>query len=193
MSSGCGDLFLNKADANEALRQASDRYRDLLTEFPQPMLQARATFGLARTYEAQGDLKKAVGRYEEVVKSWPDGTYAALAAQRLDDLARPDVKEWYDKFDEFDPEPLASAPGIPGKRPDFDTDTLLEPLFSPKFDFGEKKEEGEGPDLIMPFSRPGAEEEEEPSSDKPEDEPSPPDAPEEKKEGGPPVSKDSGE
>ncbi len=187
LSNGCGDLFKNKANAHEALRQASDRYRELLDESPQPMLKARATFGLARTYEAQGNLKKAIQRYGEVVDSWPHATHAALAKQRLEDLQRPAAGDWYDKFEEFDPQvAFADKPGIPGERLPFDSRALLEPalgepLITPQLDLGPKKPAGEEP-LKMPSLDPGADSDEssgktpETPATKPEEKPLPPDA-----------------
>jgi hypothetical protein len=91
------------------------------------MLHERASFGLARAYEAlagtrqsQGELDKAVKAYEEVVKKWPQGPYGRLAAQRLDELKEQDTKVLYDKFAEFTPRPPSSGtPGMPGGRPPF--------------------------------------------------------------------------
>jgi hypothetical protein len=98
------------------------------------MRHQRATFGLARAYEAlagtrqsQGELDKATEVYQELLQEWPDGPYGQLAAERLEDLNRRETRALYDKFAEFDPRPaLPDVPGLPGTRPRFDLDSLSE-------------------------------------------------------------------
>ena len=134
---GCDQLFLDKGLANQELREAVDHYLAILdSDRSGPELRQRATFGLARAYESQGNLEKAMGHYEEVGKSWPDGAYAAAAASRLDDLKRPATRELYDRFAKFDPRPVPPVgTGQPGERPAFNLDSLKEEgsLFDPKF------------------------------------------------------------
>ena len=60
--------------------------------------------------------------YEEIGAKWPNGTYAAAASQRLQDLKRPVTKRFYDDFAHFDPKPAFS--GKPGERPSFDLNSL---------------------------------------------------------------------
>jgi len=144
---GCNMLFVNKGVANQELRDAEDDYLKVLnakrsgSEFRQ-----RATFGLARARESQGNLQKALEHYEEVRTEWPDGAYAEAAAARLEDLKRPDTRLLYDRFAKFDPKPAPLlGPDIPGKGPSFDPNTLREdePLFKPKFMDLQEKGTGE--------------------------------------------------
>jgi len=139
---GCNMLFVNKGVANQELRDAEDDYLKVLgakrsgSEFRQ-----RATFGLARARESQGNLQKAMEHYEEVRTDWPDGAYAEAAAARLEDLKRSDTRLLYDRFAKFDPKPAPLlGPDIPGKGPSFDPNTLREdePLFKPIMDLQEK-------------------------------------------------------
>jgi len=125
LNAGCGMLFVDKANANQELRQAVDQYTEVCDESRQPMLLERATFGLARALESQGDLEQAIQLYEDIERNWPEGAYAKEAARRAKDLARPVTKQWYDRFAKFDPKPsFADQPGTPGERLPFDFDSL---------------------------------------------------------------------
>ena len=98
------------------------------------MLHERATFGLARAYEAlagtrqsQGELDKAIESYEELIAKWPNGMYREPATRRLEELRQQETKSLYDKFAQFDPKPaLPDVPGLPGERPPFSLDSLPE-------------------------------------------------------------------
>lgn len=97
-------------------------------------LHERATFGLARAYEAlagtrqsQGELEKAMESYEAVVAKWPNGAYREVAARRLEELRHEETKSLYDKFAQFEPRPAQpDVPGLPGARPPFRLDSLPE-------------------------------------------------------------------
>jgi len=111
------------------------------------VLHERATFGLARAYEAlagtrqsQGELDKAMESYEAVVAKWPNGAYGELAARRLEELQQEETKSLYDKFAQFEPKPASpDVPGLPGGRPPFSLDSLPEEGSLPEL-----------PDLQMP-------------------------------------------
>jgi tetratricopeptide (TPR) repeat protein len=145
---GCDMLFNNKGIANQELRDAEDDYLKILNaKRSSSELRERATFGLARARESQGNLQKAMEHYEEVRTNWPEGAYAKAAASRLEDLKRPDTRLLYDQFAKFDPKPAPSlGPDIPGRGPSFDPNTLREdePLFKPKFMDLQEKGAGEG-------------------------------------------------
>lgn len=128
LAEGCELLFANKADANEELTKAIDRYRGVLQQNKIPSLRERATFGLARAWEARGDLEKAQKNYKTVVSQWPESPYAEIAQLRLTDLNRPATKQFYDRFAKFDPAPsFSEEPGTPGQRPEFDAESLAPP------------------------------------------------------------------
>jgi predicted negative regulator of RcsB-dependent stress response len=122
MHEGCETLFSSKASANGQFRRATDDFMQVLDRSSDPTLRERATFGLARAREAQNQLDQAIQRYEEVVKDWPEGTFAPLAQQRLDDLKRKSTKVFYDEFAKYDPKPAYSD--NPGKGPAFDSSSL---------------------------------------------------------------------
>lgn len=132
LATGCEQLFTNKATAAQDLRKAVDSYLTVLNESQTPMLRERATFGLARAYEAlsgtrqsQGELDKAIENYRTVVEKWPNGAYTEIATQRLEDLQRSATKQFYDKFAQYDPKPAyTEQPGTPGEKLPFSTDAL---------------------------------------------------------------------
>jgi hypothetical protein len=120
LASGCDQLFGNKVEAGQELQKAMEGYVAVLEVSKESSTRERATFGLARTYEAmagtrqsQGELKKAEEKYQEVVDKWGEGVYAKPAKRRLKDLARKATREFYDQFAAYDPKP-AFDPGKGG-------------------------------------------------------------------------------
>jgi len=150
----------SKATAAQDLRKAVDQYLGVLSSSRQPAIRERATFALAKAYEAlaatrqsEGELEKAVGYYQEVASTWPDGAYAGVAQRRIEDLQRQETKEFYDKFAQYDPQPAYSSP-LPGGGQ------------TPPLDF-ESFDEGNVPDLSAAINPP-ADESPEPEADEPE-------------------------
>jgi len=122
---GCKYLFFNKPTANQELRDAEGHYRTVFEQSSSSMLRERATYGLARTLEAQGNLEKAIERYDEVGTKWPNGAYAKAAATRSKDLQKESTKTFYDRFSKFDPQPPAAGDsGGAAARLPFDIDSL---------------------------------------------------------------------
>ena len=125
---GCNKLFINRADANLELHKAADLFDEVLEKSQQQVLLDRATYGLARTREAMGELDKAKALYKKVTENWPHGPFAEIAANRLEKLQQPGTLAFYDRFAKFDPQPAFSdLPGIPGAGPLFDDSSLLGP------------------------------------------------------------------
>jgi hypothetical protein len=118
LASGCDQLFGDKIAAGQELQKAMDSYLTVLEASTVSSIRERATFGLARTYEAmagtrqsQGELKKAQEKYEEVVDNWPEGVFAKSAKRRSEDLSRTATKEFYDQFAAHDPNPAFDPAG----------------------------------------------------------------------------------
>jgi len=110
-------LFRDKNEATNFLNQAIAQYQHLQDTVGSEMLRQRATFNLARAYEALGRLEDAIGAYREV-----DGTFRQMATERLEVLQQKSSKEFYDWFVQAKlPEPgvAGNAPGIPGQGPPF--------------------------------------------------------------------------
>ena len=122
LAQGCEQRFINRAVATKELSSAVTSYSAVLEQCRTPSLLERATFGLARAKEAQGDLEAAKKNYEIVAK-WPDGTYAAAASQRLDDLNQRETKLMFDDLCDpnFNPNPSFSNEAEPqGPTPRFE-------------------------------------------------------------------------
>lgn len=154
LNEGCQQLFSSKASASQELRKAVENYKQVLKESRVSALRERATFGLARAYEAlagtrqsEGELDKAAQQYQEVVKSWPNGAYAPVATQRLKDLQQQEIKAFYDKFATWEPKPAYSPPmPTPDGRDPLDLGGLREgsvPDFSGALGLDDDEEEQE--------------------------------------------------
>jgi hypothetical protein len=115
-------LFTDKANAVQEIRRAADLYTQLFQNSNEPVILERTTFGLARAYESLGELSKARAPYEAVVKQ--GGALAGLAKERLEDIDRTEVKEFYDWFAKYEP---ARPTDKPDKKPDFLNDNLENP------------------------------------------------------------------
>lgn len=138
LASGCNLLFSDKPSALFEVRKAIDLYLSVLQQTRERTLLERATFGLARAYEAQIDLEKAEQRYQEVVERWPDGPFGGVAKERLAALGQRSVRELADRFAKWEPQPAVSdLPDFPDSPPRFDLDAIPDgPVFTPKSDFG---------------------------------------------------------
>ncbi len=145
LGNACQQLFENKSKAIDNLQEAIRHYEDVQQQSPEAALRERATFGLARAYEAlagteasgggsadggssqfKGPREKAIEQYEKLLDEWPNGPYVQMAARRVEELNREDIKEFYDKFaTDFDPQPAAAdIPGVTGERPPFSLNSL---------------------------------------------------------------------
>ncbi|MGI6419893.1 MAG: hypothetical protein ACOX1P_30015 [Thermoguttaceae bacterium] len=147
LQAGCEELFTTKATAADELQRALDKYKLVLANSRAPVVRERATYGLARTYEAmagarqsQGDLDLATEHYEKVAKEWPDGAYAAEAARRAAALKQLETRKFYDAFAAWEPKPAFTSPeGMDKINVPFD-DASLKEGEQPKDFFGDIKE-----------------------------------------------------
>lgn len=121
LSNGSRQLFDSKATAAQDLRKSVDGYLSVLQVSRSSTIRERATFGLAKAYESlagtrqsEGELEKAVQYYQEVASTWPDGAFAGIANQRIEDLQRKETREFYDKFAQYDPQPAYTDEAPPG-------------------------------------------------------------------------------
>ncbi|MDD4269346.1 MAG: hypothetical protein GXY25_12230 [Pirellulaceae bacterium] len=147
LQAGCEELFTTKATAADELQRALDKYKSVLAKSRAPVVRERATYGLARTYEAmagarqsQGDLDLAAEHYEKVAQEWPDGAYAAEAARRAAALKQLGTRKFYDAFAAWEPKPAFTSPeGMDKIDLPFDDASLTEGD-QPKDFFGDIKE-----------------------------------------------------
>jgi len=144
LNTGCNELFMNKAEAGQDLKKAVDRYLAVREASTDPTLRERATWGLARAYEAlggtrqgQGEMDKAKALYRELADASPPGPFAAMASRRLEQLNKPGTMRFYDEFARYDP---GAPPAAEGAQPGVGTSPLL-------FDRGSLPEEPTVPDF----------------------------------------------
>lgn len=131
LATACMQLFVDKVSAGQELRRAIEDYGAVIDQAREPQLRERALFGRARAYEAvsgsrqgEGELPKAIADYEQVVKEWPNGTYAAMAGEQLKRLKSQEFKVFYDKFAAYSPRrPVSKEPEAGAKLP-FDSSSL---------------------------------------------------------------------
>ncbi len=131
LATACMQLFVDKVSAGQELRRAIEDYGAVIDQAREPQLRERALFGRARAYEAlsgsrqgEGELPKAIADYEQVVKEWPNGTYAPMAGEQLKRLQSQEFKVFYDKFAAYSPRrPVSKEPEAGAKLP-FDSSSL---------------------------------------------------------------------
>ena len=131
---GAQKRFVDRAASQTAIDKAILCYQQVIGTGKSPMLQERAAFGLARALETQGKLDEALKKYQEVVEKWPQGTFAAAATQRSEDLQKPAIKKFYDDFAAFTPKPVSPDEGkLPSREGLSKPDSLrAEPGAEPK-------------------------------------------------------------
>jgi tetratricopeptide (TPR) repeat protein len=112
-------LFQDREAAAQEIEDARELLQKILDTTDDPLLQQRATFGLAKCLEAQGDFEEAKAKYEQVVSRWPNTTFAQLAQQRIEQIQQPATRQWYSWFAEQKParSPLTD-PGLFDDLPD---------------------------------------------------------------------------
>ena len=127
------NLFEDRADGEEALKDALDAYQYVLDHAPRgSLLVERATYGLGESLESQNDLSKAKAQYEAVVANWPDGAYSTQAKQRLADLEKASTKQFYDWFAKQEPKRKTPDADATGGKPPFDASKIEEHPFEPQ-------------------------------------------------------------
>ncbi|MEX2138060.1 MAG: tetratricopeptide repeat protein [Pirellulales bacterium] len=190
LGEGIAALFIDKAAAKKNLESAVEHYEAVIPEAEDPLLIARARFGLARALESQGQLDKAREVYEQIVEASGTNAYVSLAESRLKDLKRDSTQDFYAWFEKQEPvaPPAASSslPGTPGEKLPFDASFLDSPgsvnlsgqniLNIPELD------KGAGPLLTPPTEKDADKGAVEPANKTPETEPAKDAAPEAEKE-----------
>lgn len=146
LAQACEQRFVNRKDATDELKEASKAYTTVLKQCRTPAMVERATFGLARVNEVQGkadDIDQAKKYYKEIVDKWPNGAYAGIAKQRLDDFKRYETKLMFQSLDSFDPRgAFSEQPDLMGTSPSI-TEPVPEekPLDTLKSDPSKKTDE----------------------------------------------------
>jgi hypothetical protein len=130
LGEGINDFFRDKSAAKKKLASAIEHYGEVVSLAEDPLLVARARYGMARAQESLGKLDDARETYKQIVQAPGTNAYAAVAKLRLDDLNRTSTEEFYAWFAEQEPVPASSSsslPGTPGERLPFDTSSFGSP------------------------------------------------------------------
>ncbi|MFO0959663.1 MAG: hypothetical protein U0800_19880 [Isosphaeraceae bacterium] len=101
--------------AKPLLSKAETQFEDALKEAPKGSIVARrASFGLARTYEARNELDKAVSQYDLIARDWPGSVEASqslrLASRLRAELKKPEAERFYTKLYAFKPGDVTLPP-----------------------------------------------------------------------------------
>jgi tetratricopeptide (TPR) repeat protein len=122
LDQGTDELYNDKPAGRENLLKASDAFQSAEQTVRDPMLRTWALYGVGRAHEAMGDLDRARGDYERMLKEYPDSSLTEPARAHLARLNSMGTKEFYDWFAKQDPRPPApeKEPGTPGQKPLFD-------------------------------------------------------------------------
>lgn len=129
LDEGTRNLFTDRATARDQLRKAVEGYEAARAATEDPFLKQMALWGAARSHEAlgfesPGDLRTAVGLYNEFAKTYPQAPLAVEAKRRVADLQRNSTLEFYDWFARVPvspppgQEPLIGDPGSLEKLPE---------------------------------------------------------------------------
>ncbi len=116
---GTNQVLSDKGAATNFLNNGTVCYEKTLAASVGPMAREQAMFGKARILESEGKLPEATAAYQELNKEFPQGTYKAVADQRLEQLGKPETAEFYKAVAEYKPktkkEAEKSAAGPSGK------------------------------------------------------------------------------
>lgn len=92
-------VHTNRDTAKTAFAEAVSGFKKAISSSAShPLIQQRATWGLAQAHEGLNDLATAKQTYQEIVDKWPDTSIAKQASKRvasLDDPATADFYEWF--------------------------------------------------------------------------------------------------
>jgi tetratricopeptide (TPR) repeat protein len=161
LDNGVTTLFLEKSVGNNQIHSALESYQSVAERATQPLLREHALYGVGRSQESLDQLDKAREAYEQLLKDYPQGPYAARAKQRVDRLARDSSKSFYDWFETTEPAPnvFGKGSGASGGTNPSVPGLTLPPEFSLP-DIGSAKTPPGEPKPDQPKSKP-----EEPKSD----------------------------
>jgi len=110
---GMQGLFIDREGALVNLRSAQRAYEELAGNSPDsPLVAQRATFGLAKSYEALGEIEEAIQAYQSLldVDRFPDGLFADQAKARIESLKDPETGEFYAWFEKQSPAASSDTP-----------------------------------------------------------------------------------
>jgi len=113
---GANKIMTDKKTGIAFLAQARDDYAKALETLTIPAAREQAMFGKARALESliqnKDQLHEALGAYEDLNKSFPDGMFKAVAKQRIERLQKKDSDSlaFYEALAQYTPKPKVESP-----------------------------------------------------------------------------------
>ncbi len=113
LNRGLSQIYLDRSVASQLLKEARELYQKVLTDARDPLLVARATLGVAKTYDGDANTELATKEYSKVLNL--PGAHEQLresVTERLKFLQSDEGKEFYAWFKAnapADPRPLDTA------------------------------------------------------------------------------------
>ncbi|HZZ72818.1 MAG TPA: hypothetical protein VFE24_11235 [Pirellulales bacterium] len=105
LQDGLASLFKDRGEANKNLKLALDDYTTVASDSQDVVLVQLAHCGKAKAEEALNELDAARKDYQFLVDQGKDAIFADYAKQRLTELNRPSIKDFYDRVATFNPKP----------------------------------------------------------------------------------------
>ena len=107
---GNRSLFVNRDDAETALREAIKDYEYVIEKTPKKsLLWNQATFGLAQSHESLSEVETAIAQYEKVAASASGTSLGRQARDQMDYLKQPVNDAFYLWFKDQEPQPPAAS------------------------------------------------------------------------------------
>ncbi len=125
---GTADLLLEMGERNllgekkgstQNITNAMEKYQKVASSSSNPLAKQRALFGQARALESLCRVDEAKKAYEELKNEYPKGMFNKVAEDRAAELAKPELKRFYDDLKAFEPKPIvpkATTPAAAGPR-----------------------------------------------------------------------------
>ena len=121
LARGSMELFSDRVEAKKMLAVAEENYKKVEAKADHPPLVTRARIGLAKVYEAQGNIADARKYYEMVAKAEKDTALGLVATRGLERMTDPrdvDAVKWFLAQQPKRPAPLSGMPGAMPGMPD---------------------------------------------------------------------------
>jgi predicted negative regulator of RcsB-dependent stress response len=123
LARGSAAVFTDREESKKRLEEAGALYSEILKNTSDPLLEARAGFGLARVQESLFKPEEALKQYEQVANSQKDTTIGQAAADAVTRLKEPGEVELLNWLAKQTPKrPAPSPTGRPGGIPNMPSD-----------------------------------------------------------------------
>ncbi|QDT38672.1 tetratricopeptide repeat protein [Stratiformator vulcanicus] len=165
LRSGLDLIFTDRDGALRDLSGAGEQYEQILADrSAPPMARERALFGSARVLEAtsDGDMTRAISRYEELIETYPESVYKQISEERVASLENKSISEFYAWYAEQNPKPAdletpQDGPSLPLPAPAESTTGEVEAgSTTGTADEGPNLPEIEFPDIPAPTTESGS-------------------------------------